>query len=95
MAKSAKAKTTTKSPAKKPAVKRAAAKKTKAAAEPQFTEVRFTQQTIYWMIFGAASVIFALWLYTLDARIRDLYDQIDANSYSTVEPMPQNKKPQE
>lgn len=88
MAKATKAKTTTttKKVVKKPAVsaKRVTTKKrvSKQASEPEFMQVRVTDQTLYWLIFGAAAITFALWLFSLDAKVRDLYDQIDANTYS-------------
>lgn len=81
----AKTKVTTKKVAKKPAAARHAAPKKKAAsvaAQPAFFEARFTDQSLYWIIFGAAAIIFALWLFALDAKVRDLYDQIDANAYN-------------
>ena len=50
----------------------------------EFFKIRFTDQTLYWLIFGTASILFALWVYTLDSRVRDLYDQIDKNTNSTA-----------
>lgn len=74
---------TTKRPtAKKSTPKKTARSATKAAAQQPFLEFRITQQTLYWLIFGAAAITFTMWLYTLDARVRDLYDQLDVNSYS-------------
>lgn len=85
MAKSTKAKTTApKKVVKKPVAKRTATKKSvsaKSSADTSFMQVKITDQTIYWLIFGAAAIVFALWLYSLDAKVRDLYDQIDANTY--------------
>lgn len=43
----------------------------------QFFTVKITDQSLYWLIFGIVAILFALWVYTLDARVRDLYDQID------------------
>lgn len=88
MAKTAKAKTkatTTKKVTKKPAsvAKKVTKKKEPAAVQPQFFQVKITDQSLYWLIFGAVCILFAVWVYTLDARVRDLYDQIDANTYST------------
>ncbi len=52
-----------------------------------FFEVRLTEQSLYWIIFGAAAIAFTLWLFSLDAKVRDLYDQVDANTYSTQTPV--------
>ena len=87
MAKATKAKTTTttKRTTKKPVVaaKRVTPKKKAVkATEAPFMQARVTDQTLYWLIFGAAAIMFALWLFSLDAKVRDLYDQIDANTYS-------------
>lgn len=84
MAKSTKAKTvTTKKAVKKPVVKRTTKKHVakKTADNTPFMQVKITDQTIYWLIFGVAAIVFAIWLYSLDAKVRDLYDQIDANTY--------------
>lgn len=83
--KTAKAKATTKKVAKKqPTIKHVSSKgkASKAVTQSQFMEARITDQTIYWMIFGAAAIVFALWLFSLDAKVRDLYDQIDTNAYT-------------
>lgn len=80
-----KATTTTKKAAKKTAAAKHVAPKKKTAsvaAEPAFFEARFTEQSLYWIIFGLAAITFALWLFSLDAKVRDLYDQIDANTYN-------------
>jgi hypothetical protein len=53
-----------------------------------FFEFRITQQTLYWAILGVISIAFALWVYTLDARIQKLYDEIDANTYSSEYELP-------
>lgn len=88
MAKATKAKTksTTKRVTKKPttAAKRVTTKKARRPAhEQQFMDTRLTQQTLYWFIFGVACIAFTLWLFTLDAKVRDLYDQIDENTYNS------------
>ena len=86
MATKAKAKTSPKKIVKKPVVtKRVATKKSvkKSTSEPAFFEMKFTDQTVYWLIFGAVAIIFAIWLYSLDAKVRDLYDQVDTNTYNT------------
>lgn len=88
MAKAAKAKATTtrKKTIKKPAgaAKRVTTKKkSQAASSSNFFDFRVTEQTVYWLIFGAVSILFTLWIYTLDARVRDLYDQVDLNTYDS------------
>lgn len=52
------------------------------AEDRPFLEFRITEQTLYWLILGVVSIVFALWILTLDARVQKLYDEIDANSYS-------------
>lgn len=59
-----------------------------AVAEQSFFEFRITQQTLYWLVLGLVSIIFALWIVTLDSRIQKLYDEIDASTYSVDVPMP-------
>jgi len=61
-------------------------------ATTDFFEARITDQTLYWLIFGAAAIIFALWLFSLDAKVRDLYDQIDANTYDSSLTIEESKK---
>jgi beta-lactamase regulating signal transducer with metallopeptidase domain len=55
----------------------------KPVQQQEFFEVRITQETLHWVIFGAVCVAFALWLFTLDTKVRDLYDQVDKSIYST------------
>lgn len=86
----AKSKTVSKKVTKKPATKRTVVKKktvSKVAKQPEFMETRFTDQTLYWLIFGIAAITFALWLFSLDSKVRDLYDQIEANSYINDTPV--------
>lgn len=91
MAKAAKAttkkKTVTTKATKKPTTvtrKTTTKKKISAAAAPTpFMQPKVTQDSLHWLIFGAVAILFAMYIYTLDARVRDLYDQIDANTYST------------
>lgn len=90
MAKTTKRKTVA---AKKPTVvKRTTVKKKSARAdEPQFMEARITEQTLYWLIFGAVAIMFAMWIFTLDSKIQKLYDQVDASSYSIEHATPREK----
>ncbi len=93
MAKTAKAKskattTTRKKTTKRPAstTKRMSTKKrakSSAAAKQDFFEFRITEQTVYWLIFGAAAILFTIWIYTLDLRVRELYDQVDRNNMNS------------
>lgn len=76
-----KATTTKKRATKKPVVTKRVASKKATTSEP-FMQFRVTQQTLYWVIFGAVAIAFALWIYSLDAKVRDLYDQVDANHRS-------------
>lgn len=72
----------TKATATKKSTKKRAVTTKPASTRSNFFEVRLTEQTLYWTIFGIASIAFALWLYSLDARVRDLYDQVDASTNS-------------
>lgn len=81
-----------KAPAKKQSVVTATRLSAPAAAEQSFFEFRITQQTLYWLVLGLVSIIFALWIVTLDSRIQKLYDDIDASTYSTDVPMPKKVK---
>jgi len=65
---------------------------TKVAAEPSFFEFRITQQTLYWLVLGVISIIFALWIVSLDSRIQKLYDEIDTSASSIDQPMPMKKQ---
>lgn len=55
------------------------------ASSAPFMQTRMTMQSVYWMIFGVVAIAFAIWIYTLDARIREIYDTVDTNSYSIEE----------
>ena len=82
-------KASTKSTAKKP-VKRSAAtkvttKKRVTSAERQFMEFKTSEETIYWIIFGVVSIMFALWIFSIDTRVQNMYDQIDSSYLNTSE----------
>jgi hypothetical protein len=76
------AQTKAKATAHKKTTKKRSATPKQTADSANFFEVRLTEQSLYWLIFGAASIAFALWLFSLDAKVRDLYDQVDANTNS-------------
>ncbi len=48
-----------------------------------FMEVRITVQTIYWLILALISVAFVMWVYTLQAQIYEIYDQINEMNISS------------
>lgn len=56
-----------------------------------FFEFRITPQTLYWLVLGTVSIIFAVWIVTLDARIQKLYDEIDMTTSMIDQPMPVKK----
>lgn len=66
-------------------------RKSSAASEQSFFEFRITQQTLYWLVLGAVSIVFALWIVSLDSRIQKLYDEIDTSASSIDQPMPMKK----
>ncbi len=86
-------KSTKKAPAKKTAVKRAPAKssaskvthvtksaKTHAPKKDSFMTFRITHEACYWVIFGAAVILLALWVLSVNVRVNALYDQIDQSN---------------
>lgn len=91
-------KTVAKKPApKKPAPKKTVAKKAPAkksasraasasASNRAFLEARFTEQTVYWIIIGAAVIALAAWVLSLQVQLNEMYDSIDAASTSYVSP---------
>lgn len=87
-------------PKKKAAPKKTAVKKTvvaKAAprskavsfatkSDVKFMQARFSEQTVYWLIIGAAVIGLAIWVLSLQVKLDDIYDQIDAQSANQVVP---------
>lgn len=57
-------------------------------ANSDFMNVRFTAQTVYWLVLGVVVVLFTLWLMHLQASIQAIYDQIDANNESNLNMKP-------
>lgn len=72
-------KTTTKKTA-KATVKRSVAKK---STNKSFWKVDFTINTLYWLVIGVAVISAALFSYTTNQRVNDIYDQIDATTLET------------
>lgn len=66
----------------KPTVKRSVASKSKGS---NFWKIKFTINTIYWLIIGVAVISVALLLYSTNLQVDNIYDQIDQvnNSVST------------
>lgn len=48
-----------------------------------FMVVQFTRDTLYWLIFGVVTIVFVMWVMSLQHQINDLYDQIDASQMSS------------
>ena len=91
----------TKKPVKKTAVKKAAPKKSAPArvtpakkravsfatkSDVKFMQARFSEQTVYWLIIGAAVIALAVWVLALQVKLDEVYDQIDAQSNSSIVP---------
>ncbi len=55
------------------------------ATTQQFLDFRITEQTLYWVLFGAVAIFFTLWIFSVDARLQNLYDEIDARTYSLTQ----------
>jgi len=51
-----------------------------APRQQDFWALNFTQQSLYWVIIGAAVLAVAIYVATLQIKINELYDQVDANS---------------
>ncbi len=66
-------KTATKKTA-KATVKRSVPKKTN---ENSFWQVKFTVNTVYWLAIGIAVVSAALFSYSTNLKVNEIYDQID------------------
>lgn len=62
--------------------------RTKAVAIPEssrrFMEARFSEQTVYWLLIGAAVVGLAAWVLSLQVQLNEMYDNIDRESTQTV-----------
>ena len=81
--------TAKKAPVKKTASKptpRVSAASATAATKRPFMEKKFTEQTIYWLIIGAAVIGIAAWVLSLQVRLDEMYDDIEAQSSEVVIP---------
>ncbi len=54
------------------------------ARSSQFMDTRFTEQSAYWLIIGAAVIGLAIWLLSVQVKLNDMYDQIDASVRSSA-----------
>lgn len=78
-------KSTAKAAPKKTAAKRKVAKKKvdlrsfHMCQDPEpFLNVRFSRQTIYWLVIAVLAIGFSAWVLSVQADINDLFDQIEA-----------------
>lgn len=90
-------KSTKRSTARKPAVKRAPAKssvskvtyhpaknaQSRATKKENFMTFRITHEACYWLIFGAAVILLALWVLSVNIKLNNVYDQIDQMNDNT------------
>lgn len=60
-------------------------------AETPFLTLRFTKQTVYWLVICAMAIVFTLWILKLQSDIEEIYNSIDANS-STLNTEPLDTK---
>ncbi len=96
----AKKKTTKKSPAKKSQSKSAPVKRasrapsvaSSARSDRKFMEARFTEQTLYWILIGAAVLALAVWVLSIQVQMNDLYDAADIQNSEDVV-VPEKKAP--
>ncbi|MEO5691125.1 MAG: hypothetical protein ABIQ64_02980 [Candidatus Saccharimonadales bacterium] len=71
-----------KAPVKKLATKRSAS--TAHVHHRSFMQAKFTEQTIYWLIIGAAVVALAAWVLSLQVQLNEMYDAIETSSSSSI-----------
>lgn len=90
-------KSTKRSTEKKPAVKRAPAKssvskathhsvknaQSRSTKKENFMTFRITHEACYWLIFGAAVILLALWVLSVNIKLNNVYDQIDQMNDNT------------
>lgn len=83
-AKPAKTKRPVNSAAKAKTKPKAAAKSTvRESRTKDFMVVQFTRDTLYWLIFGVVTIVFVIWVMSLQHQINDLYDQIEVSQTSS------------
>lgn len=93
-------KTTAKTTKRKPAASTAARKKTVSRKKVQpmrslhvakddsdFISLRFTRQTLYWLIISVAVLGLGIWVAVLNYQIQSIYDKIDASASSNTDYM--------
>lgn len=61
----------------------AARKTTKAVDTTSFWQVKFTINTVYWLVIGAAVISTAVITYNTHVQLNNLYDAIDAENAKT------------
>lgn len=54
------------------------------AAEQDFMSFRFTVQTVYWLILSVLVLALGIWVISLNTKINDIYNQIDASNSDTL-----------
>ncbi len=75
--------TATKKPSQARRTSKSSASRTQStSAQSQFMQTRVTEQTIYWLIIGAAVIALAVWVLSLQRQLNDIYDQIQIDSSS-------------
>ena len=88
----AKKKPTKKSTAAKPSARKTLASQKKAVSfasksDVKFMQARFSEQTVYWLIIGVAVIALAVWVLSLQVKLDDIYDQIDAQTANSAIPV--------
>lgn len=60
----------------------------KQASEPTpFLTFQPTRQTVYWLILSALVLGLGMWVMYLDAKVQDIYNQIDMNNSTLNSPI--------
>ena len=54
------------------------------AFERKFMQTKFTEQTIYWLIIGAAVIALVVWVLSIQVKMDDMYNDMDTAAQNTV-----------
>lgn len=52
-----------------------------------FFTFKFTDQTVYWLVFTLAILALGLWIVNLQLKVNEIYDKIDLNNYANESSM--------
>jgi hypothetical protein len=55
----------------------------KSPNQSPFLTLKFTQQSVYWLILGGLVLALGIWVLSINIRLQNLYDTIDKNRISS------------